>query len=332
MMAAWAQEVATFDFPSEKQGGNLPAGLRDWPKESSAELTSIEIPLLPLNDEGALLVTVVFHDSEGSLIRARWSDATGITINIVDNISENVEGWNQRTFEVSYDLLQQAGSLILETDAEKHPVRRVELAWTWPAGVFMSPSARAVKFIPHVERLVTEHDLTVTAAGPTPDAWSAGIWRAALQETIETLDEPLQFTVPMDTAPEAAIFRVKALGVPLDRVESIWVNGRKLAALAFETPALGEAGYYKTADGELRYAGWRNAAAVIPAGYLRAGENSIVLDARKGSYIKDALLELNFEKEGAPFAVKDAPPAAGGPAAPAPLPGPAVIGVPPQSL
>lgn len=303
---AWAQEVATFDFPAKERPAILPSGLRDWPRETSDGLPTIEVPLLPLNDEGALLVTVVFEDTEGRIIHARWIAEDKSSTTLADNLSENLKGWNERTFEVPFELLQQPGSLFLETDAEVQPVKRVALAWTWPAGVFMSPSARTVRFLASAGRPLTDQDVSTQAAGLVPDIWSAGIWKAFLQERIESLEEALQFTVPIEAVPGVAVFRAKVLGIPLGTSSTIWVNGRKIGPLVFEIPELSAAGYYKADGGDLRYAGWRSGAVVIPVSYLQAGENAIVLKAEKGAYIKDALLELNFEKEGSPLAL-DAP-------------------------
>ena len=331
-----AQEVATFDFPAGERPAILPSGLRDWPQETSDGLLTIEVPLLPLNDEGALLVTVVFEDAEGRIIHARWIAEDKISTTLADNLSENLKGWNERTFEVPYELLQQSGSLFLETDGEFQPVKRVALAWTWPAGVFMSPSARTVKFLANAGCPLTEQDVSTQPAGPVPDIWSAGIWKAFLQERIESLEEALQFTVPIEAVPGVAVFRAKVLGIPLDASSSIWVNGRKIGPLLFEIPELSAAGYYKADGGNLRYAGWRSGAVVIPVSSLQVGENAIVLKAEKGAYIKDALLELNFEKEGSPLTL-DATVTAETPATSDPLGpagrkaagGPTVVVVPP---
>ncbi|MFZ4681537.1 MAG: hypothetical protein ACOYMS_03460 [Terrimicrobiaceae bacterium] len=333
------QEVVTFDFPAKERPAILPAGLRDWPLETTDGLSTIEVPLLPLNDEGALLVTVVFEDAEGRIIHARWTGEDQTSTTLAENLSENLKGWNERTFEVPYDLLQQPGSLFLETDAEVQPVKRVALAWTWPAGVLMSPSARTVRFLASAGRPLTEQDVSTQAAGPLPDVWSAGIWKAFLQEKIESLDEALQFTVPIEAVPGVAVFRAKVLGIPLDGSFSLWVNGHKIGPLVFEIPELAAAGYYKADGGDLRYAGWRNGAAVIPVSFLQAGDNAIVLQAEKGAYIKDALLELNFEKEGSPLTLD----AAAGAEVPSPAAdlvppgkkaaaGPTVVVVPPEPL
>lgn len=297
----FSQEVATFDFPSTDRPEELPVGVKDWPKESSNGLLRIEIPLSPVNDEGALLVTVIFQDEESRIIQTKWVDAELNTTNIVDNLSENINGLNQRTFELGYQLLSQAGSLVFETEAETQPIKRIVLSWMWPSGLFTSPSTQQIKYVAAGQRLYTEQELVPDREGAVADSWSAGIWKAFLQEKVETLEEPIQFSVPMDTVPGTVIFRTKALGFPLNASASLWVNGREVKPLVFETPELAGTGYYHGAGGQLEYAGWREAAVVIPSDYLVAGNNAIVLDARKGAYLKESLLELNFEKEGAPL-------------------------------
>ncbi len=303
---AGAQEVQTLDFPFKHQDSKVPEGLAAWPVETFEGLARIEIPLRALPEEGALLVTVVFEDAEDRILLAKWVGSDLKTTDIVDNMSENVIGLSQRTLEIGYENLAQAGSLVFETDAEAQPIKRIVLTWTWPTGVFSASSAQGVKYVAGGKRLYTGEEFSPARGGAIADTWSAGIWKAFLQEQVEPLGEPLQFGVPMDTVPSAVIFRTKALGIPLNASVSVWVNGREVRSLTFQTPELSVAGYYEETPGELKFAGWREAAVVIPGDYFVAGENAIVLPAQKGAYLKDSLLELNFEKEGAPLALTPA--------------------------
>lgn len=300
-----AAETLVLDFPRPAlESASLPAGLSAWPVEGSKGLATVEIPLLATNGDGSLLATAIFRDNEGSVIHAFWQDGGGKKTTLVANLSEGINGWNQRTFKIAPGLLQQAGKLIFEADAQSQPIKRVALAWTWPTGVFMSPQASAVQYVADTHRVYTERELETSQPGSTPDTWLGGIWKAFLQEKPEPLDQDLNFAFPMEAAPGTAILRARVLGFPLNTPVPIWINGHKVDSLNIETPDLTAAGYYKSGQ-KLGYAGWREAALAIPAEYFQTGSNTIVLKAQKGGYIKDAQLELSFEQEGAPLTLVD---------------------------
>lgn len=302
-----AQDSVTLDFPRLSNEGALPVGLSDWPKETSIGLSAIEIPLLRLNEEGTLLVTIVFQDEEGRVIQAKWKTADPAReVLLSTNISEGVRGWNQRTLRVPYEQLSEAGSLVFETDAEIQPIKRINLAWTWRAEVFMGTAAQNVEVLPDARRILTRQDLADIVAGPVPDAWAKGIWKAFLQESKEPLDEPLEFSFAMDSQPRAVILRTKVLGVPLDAAPTIWVNGQPVDPVSVQVPDLATGGYLKTTEGRMSYAGWREASVNIPASYFKTGDNSVVFGAQRGAYLKETFLELSFDQEGAPFSPQEA--------------------------
>lgn len=301
-LASQAQDSVTLDFPRESNASALPIGLSNWPKESFDGLAAIEIPLLRLNDEGILLVTVVFQDDADRIIQVKWKTPSHETL-LSSNIAEGVKGWNQRVLSVPYELLSEAGSLVFETEAETQPIKRINLAWTWPTGIYMGTAAQNVEVIQDAHRVLTKKDLADRVAGPVPDAWAKGIWKAFLQEDKESLDEALAFSFAMDSLPKAAIFRGKILGLPLNAVPDIWVNDQKVEPVAVQIPDLATDGFFRTPDGTLSYAGWRELAVSIPAKYFRTGDNTVIFGEQKGAYVKESMLELSFEAEGAPFVV-----------------------------
>lgn len=316
------QDVAVLDFPIDRPLAELPVGLSDFPRETSDGLAAIEIPLLAVNDEGCLLVTAMFEDAEDRVILAKWIGPDGTAEVVSANLCDGLRGWNQKTFQVPSGMLSADGVLVLETDAERQPVRRITLAWAWPTGVYMGTAAQTVRYVPDASRVYTERDLVHAKAGPLPDAWSAGIWKAYLQEQVESLEDPVAFAVPIDTLPRAVVFRARVLGFPMHAAPEVWVNGKQLPVVSVEVPALSRPGYFRDADGVLRFAGWRDAQVVVPPEFLTAGENTIVLAAQGGGYINDALLELSFEDEGSPLLVNGAEPRVGDPApAEPPVPG-----------
>lgn len=300
-----AQDSVTLEFPRQNNGAVLPVGFSDWPRETNQGLATVELPLLRLNEEGTLIATVVFQDEDGRVILAKWRTPEGKETVLSANISEGVSGWNQRILMVPYDLLSESGSLIFESDAEIQPIKRVNLAWTWRTEVFMGTGAQDVEVVQDERRVLTKKDLADQVIGSIPDAWAKGIWKAFLQEDKEPLDGALGFSFAMEGLPKAAVLRGKLLGFPLNATPDIWVNDQKVEGVSVNVPALGSEGFFKSPSGQLSYAGWREVSVSIPAAYFKTGENSIIFDGRKGVYLKETFLELNFETEGAPFTVPD---------------------------
>jgi hypothetical protein len=294
--ASHAQSL-TLDFPDQSE--EVPAGLADFPRESFHGLATIEIPLLPVEKEGSILVSVVFLDDVERVIQAKWKAGEKETV-LSANLSEGVRAWNRRALRIPSDLLSETGMLVLETDAPLQPVRRVNLAWMWPGGVYMGNGAHAVEYVSDPNTVLTIEDLSDAKPAPVPDSVANGIWKASLQENIEPLDEGVQFEVPMKV-PQAAIFRAKILGFPLSAVPVFSANGEKLASVGMEIPTLDAPGFFKDESGEMGFAGWREVAVVIPSRVFQAGLNAMVVEGKKGAYIKDARLELNYDEEGAPL-------------------------------
>lgn len=297
MGSLFSGEAVTLDFPIKRH--ELRPGLADYPRESTKGLLGIEVPLLPVETEGSILVSIVFQDDVDRIILVKWVGEGHETV-LAANLSEGARAWNRGIVNIPYSLLKGKGSLVLETDAEVQPVRRMTLTWMWPGGVYMASAAHPVEYISDSKTVITEKDLSNRHSGEIPDSWANGIWRASLQEEVESLEDGLQFEIPMKS-PKAAIYRAKLLGYPLSATPEIKVNGQALHGISVNVPDLASPGYYKDKGGEMGFAGWREVAVLIPPGMLQSGVNSILIAQRKGGYVKDSCLELSFEEEGSPF-------------------------------
>lgn len=306
---AFGQDVTVVDFPLQDGVGFPPAGLALPPMERSlGSRAQIELPFLPVSEDTAVYVTVVFRDQPGTVLRAKWFGEGSRQFErvISENLAEGLQGWNQRTIELPWALVEEPGTLVLEADSVYHTVKRVAIVWASPGVVYAGGSARTVQYLPNSGKGLSESDLAdPVREAKVPDTWYGGMWTAPLQERTEPLDDGLEFAVPIDSSPRAAVFRARVLGAPINAAVSLRVNERKIGPVSLEVPGLSDPGYMQDYDGKVSYAGWREVAVILPFGVLRKGDNAIILEPMAGGYIKGAALELKFdESPGAP----DVPP------------------------
>lgn len=299
---ACAQDFAVLDFPLPADPPT-PAGFVAPPEEWHAGTARIELPLMPVSQDVMIYVSVVFRDQPGARLRAKWVGEGRKRFERVlsENLCEGINGWNQRTLQLPYDCIVDPGAFVLEAGAADHAVKRIELVWAYPNVVYSSAAARTIQYVQNSRKGFSEADFADAVKGRRlPDSWSGGIWKAVLQDGAEALDDGIEFSVPMNSSPRAAVFRAKILGAPIDASAVLWVNGEKLSAASLETPELSDPGYLQDYEGRLNYAGWREMAVILPWGLLRKGENSLVLEPAAGVYVKGAMLELKADETAPP--------------------------------
>ncbi len=257
-----------------------------------------QFPLLPLPEDRDLLVTVIFKEdgfSKGpALLWISTDKQTQATLS--EDLAEGVQGTNQRTVQVSRDLLQNAGKLVLQGDQSK--ILRVRMDWVVLRSVYAATEQRPVSFILH-DRFLQSTELTGEKTLSPPDIWVGKVLEASLQEGPESLAENLEFVVPLEEEVAQAIFTVKIMGLPLNDAVEIWINGTHAGYLQPAIPSLSDVGYIKDEAGKITYAGWRTAALHIPADLIKLGDNSIVVVAPPESqtFLRDASLQLRPAQE-----------------------------------
>lgn len=300
LSSALAENTLTIDFPIKSEVSVPSSRISVPPKQVSTPdgRGYVEFDLQSLPDDEELLVTIVFKENGQEGLSLFWHDhASGRQVIIASDLSDGVTGPNQRTIQIPREVSSTRGKLIIQGNQAQ--IMRVRLDWVVLRKVYAATDQRPVSFIMS-DRFLQSTELTGEKALSPPDMWVGQVFEASLQDGVEPLSENLEFATLIEESVRQALLTLKILGLPLDKAVEVWVNGTKAGQLQPAIPSLADPGYFADASGKAFYAGWRHSALFIPAGLLKAGENSIIIVSPQGDvFVRDASLQLRSAKPAA---------------------------------
>lgn len=287
-----AQQVR-LEFPL-RGDGDVPAGFSAAPDEVRAPVAKIELPLLALTPAASLFATFVFQENDGDAILVTWVPDSGAPPHVLSsNLCEGVKGWNQRTLRIPAEVAGEPGRLVIQENGPL--VRKILLRWLSPQAVYVDAPAGQSRLVNVDGGVLSDEQMGGEPVLSPPDAWFGEVVDAYLHSGIEPLTAPLEFAIPGERKPGAAVLIADVLGLPPGGRLPVWVNERFVGWLAPVAPDLRDPGYYRTGDGSLAYAGWRRARLLVDSELLEAGGISVVIDATPGNvFLKGTILQLMF--------------------------------------
>ena len=322
----WIASLLTAQAPP---GGETPAAVWDASAQISppswfgpvqtaagANMTVWRAPIRPPPGQSRLAVTLVFDEGQGGFARLIWQ-GPGRSVTVCSNLYEGAAPLHARTLLLDRETLGGPGLLIFEATGTRPVLVRAELSWVeplvlaasgWaPPGLYLAPSGKIFpadelhgqgKRAPLDEPRGKIMD-AVLDAGPVKVSPSA----------------PVRFVVPMTATPSHARVEAQVAGLGPGEEPLLWVNGRPLPAVAVALPALDDPGYRWLSGGAgLAYGGWRTLTAMVPPGWLFAGENHLDWQCVQGS-ADMTLRHLRLQASYDPAAIPVSPPAIPLPAA-----------------
>lgn len=288
---AAADDFLTIDFPIVGKQ-TVPEGLAAPPRQVTTPegIGYTEILLRKANKDEHIFVTFVFEEDGRSGPGVFWrGDSSDEQLTLSKDLAEGVEGLNRRTIPLPQSATAEPGRIYI-TGRQDH-LLRVRIDWCTPQQTFVVYDQERPALIAagsaHLER-----DLVGDDAMSPPDAWFGPILDASLQDGATNLSDPVEFVIPLDGPVASSRFRAKFLGLPLGKGVKVWVNGKRMGRMIPEAPGLTDPGYVRK-DGKAVYAGWREGSVFIEPGTLKAGENSVILQATdKDVFIRGAAIEI----------------------------------------
>jgi len=147
-------------------------------------------------------------------------------------------------------------------------------------------------------------DSEVNGTRPIPmagDLRNGSIIEAELSARVEPLEDGLEFIIPIQGKPEAAMLRLESLGLdPEARIE-VSINNQNLGSVAFPSFQLDDPSLVTDWNGNLVLAGWRKGSLFIAARHLVEGDNSIILTLKRSSaetgrevFLRNSGIHLRF--------------------------------------
>ena len=269
--------------------------------------------LRPPEDGRALLLTVVFKESQGGFARLMWKNATE-AITLCGNLYEGAAPWHQRSFLIAPNTLSGPGRLLIESTGDSSVVEKADLAWVSPA-IYATASTPAL-FLSDSGRVIPAEELGVAGRKIPSDVVRGRTVDAVLDPGPIHLDagQTVRLFASIGGIPGCARLDVEVAGLPSIFRPKVEINGQPLDEVNLEIPGLEDPGYIRLpGSDEGLFAGWRKVTAYVPSGFLKPGENRLDWtnpDFRNGHTLRRARLQILFEDGSSRFSppVPSAPP------------------------
>lgn len=287
-------------------------------------MTVWRAPIRPPPGQSRLAVTLLFDESQGGFARLIWQ-GPGRSVTICSNLYEGAAPLHARTLLLDRETLGGSGLLIFEATGTRPVLVRAELSWVEPLVLAASGWTSPGLYLAPSGKIFPADELHGQGKRAPLDEPRGKIMDAVLDAgPVRILNNaPVRFVVPMAAAPSHARLEAQMAGLAPGEEPWLWINGRPLPAVAVELPTLDDAGYrWHAGSPGLSYGGWRKVTALIPPGWLSAGENQLDWQCPQGSAgmtVRHLRLQVSYDRAVAPL-----PPLAGAP--------PVALASPPVSL
>lgn len=274
--------------PSVKIGA-LPPWVERMPEvEAGTSTVTVSIhPSWRSTGVEMFVATVVFNDNGDGGPALEWEGPDGSISTLSYGLGEigNPVGLNSRTVLLPQVLTREGGRLLLSYFGKFESLLSLAIRPAREDSLAVVGDRHAPVLLDG--NLQVFEDLEVNGARPVPmsgDIRNGSIIEAELSARVEPLEDSLEFVMPIEGKPEAAMLRLEALGLdPEARVE-VAVNGQSLGALHFPSFQLDDPSLVTDWNGGMILAGWRKGSLFISARHLREGDNSIVVSLKRSAF------------------------------------------------
>jgi hypothetical protein len=250
------------------------------------------------------VASVVFYDNGDGGPALEWESGDGKISTISFGLGEigNPVGLNSRTVLLPQDLTRAGGKLLLSYFGKFDSLLSLAIR---PA----REDTMAVVGERHSPVLLDGNlqvfeDGEVNGTRPIPlagDIRNGSIIEAELSARVEPLEDTLEFVIPIQGKPEAAMLRLETLGLDPEAKIEVSVNGQILGAVGFPSFQLDDPSLVTDWNGSLVLAGWRKGSLFIAARHFIEGDNSIVLTLQRSSaetgrevFLRNSGIHLRF--------------------------------------
>jgi hypothetical protein len=285
----------------------LPAWMES-PALIDPEGSCIEVGIPPLWRQSAVdryAVTLVFDDAGdgGPILEWRSQDRSHTsTISYGLGEGDNPVGLNSRTVLLPQALTKDGGTLVILYRGKfdllmSVAVRPCRENATAVIGARNAPSLMDEGLQVYEDREVNGIPLTPLSG----DLHKGTIVEAELSAPLEPLESGIEFVVPLDGPVEGAMLKLETLGLDPEASLLVEVNKKPIGSINFPGFELNDPSIVTDWNGRLILAGWRKGSLFVPAKFLTAGDNSIVVSLKRSEmetgrkvFLRNSQIHLRF--------------------------------------
>jgi hypothetical protein len=133
------------------------------------------------------------------------------------------------------------------------------------------------------------------------DLHKGTIVEAELSAPLEPLESGIEFVAPLDGPVEGAMLKLETLGLDPEASLLVEVNKKPIGIINFPGFELNDPSIVTDWNGRLILAGWRKGSLFVPAKFLAAGDNSIVVSLKRSEmetgrkvFLRNSQIHLRF--------------------------------------
>jgi len=246
------------------------------PETPLAAFAKLDLPIAPLDPDGLLLVTIYFQEKEGGFLRITWKGADGAHL-LSDNFYEGIGMRNQRSLFIPSAMLQEKGTLSLQSGDATLAIQRIKLEWLASKVGLVSPEIEDVLVTTTTQPTQLEKNLNGWAQPVEPAAWHDKLVTIPITDVPQRIEQGTEFSVQLDAIPNSGRLTLKEAGLPWGKRLVVWINRQRAGTITPGVPTLADEGY--VADNTEAYVGWRDGALFLPASRLHVGTNTVQFSA-----------------------------------------------------
>ena len=250
------------------------------------------------------VATVVFHDNGDGGPALEWEAPDGRVSAISYGLGEigKPVGLNSRTVLLPQDLTCGGGKLLVSYFGKFESLLSMAIRPARKDSMTIVGDRHSPVLIDG--NLQVFEDSEVNGTRPIPmagDLRNGSIIEAELSARVEPLEDTLEFVIPIQGKPEAAMLRLESLGLDPEAKIEVLINNQNLGTVSFPSFQLDDPSLVTDWNGNLVLAGWRKGSLFIAARHLVEGDNSIVLTLKRSSaetgrevFLRNSGLHLRF--------------------------------------
>jgi len=285
----------------------LPAWM-EAPAHIDPENSCIEVAIPPIWRQSSVdryAVTLVFDDGGdgGPILEWRSQDRSHTsTISYGLGEGDNPVGLNSRTVLIPQALTKEGGTLVILYRGKFDSLMSVAVRPCRENATAVIGSRNAPSLMD--EGLQVYEDREVNGIPLTPltgDLQKGTIVEAELSAPLEPLESAIEFVAPLDGPVEGAMLKLETLGLDPEASLLVEVNKKPIGSINFPGFELNDPSIVTDWNGKLILAGWRKGSLFVPARFLLAGDNSIVVSLKRSEmetgrkvFLRNSQIHLRF--------------------------------------
>jgi hypothetical protein len=242
------------------------------PITPTATFAKLDLPIIPVDAQSQLLVTVYFQEKEGGFLRITWTGPDGAHL-LSDNFYEGISMDNQRSLLVPAAMLQDKGTLTFQCGDTTLGIQRIKLEWLESKTSLVSPEVEDLLVTPATQPTQLARNLDGWPQPAGEGAWRDKIVTVPVTDQPQRIEQGVEFSIQLDSVPNSGRLSLKEAGLPWGKRLIVWINQQRAGTITPGVPTLEDQGY-SPASGDA-YVGWREGSLFLPAAKLRVGVNTV---------------------------------------------------------